>query len=120
MGINVFAISIGVVAQGAFKFKTEFLVKPDRGEIVGEDVEFDAADIVPIIGGVDQSRQNICSDTSAGKIVVDTDYQISNVGLSSCPAEQSCIGNDLSPPFANDGDIVGAAVLHRFSCFSTD
>lgn len=120
MGINVFAITIGVVAQGAFKFKTEFLVKPDRGEIVGEDVEFDAADIVPIIGGVDQSRQNVCSDTSAGKIVVDTDYQIGNVGLSSCPAEQSCIGNDLSRHSPTMAISLGPRFSIDFRVFSTD
>ena len=93
MGIDVFSITIGIVAQGALALETEFLVEPDCREIVREDVELDAADIVPVIRCVDQRPKKVRPHPFSREIVVNADRQVGDMGLSSCPAKQPAIGD---------------------------
>lgn len=75
-------------------------------------LSLDAADIVPVIRCVDQRPKKVRPHPFSREIVVNADRQVGDMGLSSCPAKQPAIGDDLSAPFAYDRNIVRTAVLH--------
>ena len=54
IGIDIFAVAKGVLPKDALVLKAEFFVEMNSGRVVGEDAEFDTADIMPVVGGVDQ------------------------------------------------------------------
>lgn len=71
--IGICAGSEGVLAHRAFFLETELFIQPDSGRVVGEDVELDPFQVMPVIGSVQQSLDEERSEPLAREVIMDAE-----------------------------------------------
>ena len=105
IAIGIGAVAVGVLAHRAFLLETELLVKPDGGRVVGEDVEFDPFQVMPVIGCIQQCFDEERSEALAGKIIVDAKPERRSVSSAAALGVKTGIAEKPAAPFSGDDDI---------------